>query len=182
MLEDDESLDDDELLDDVLPLVELAVLLELSVPLDKRISIVTLPVPPAPPLLLAPKPPPGGGPPAPPGPLAKALEKRFCNSLAWLLVSEPFWTCCWIKLSRVDCMSDGEGGPEEDEASLCNSLLMLLSAELKALSSDELMVPLDTSDVSSFCSMLKGENDCPETDEIDMGRSSMQRGVSRTRL
>jgi hypothetical protein len=48
----------------------------------------------------------------------------------------------------VDFMSDGEGRPEDDEASLCNWLLMLLSAELKALSSDELMVPADTSDVS----------------------------------
>jgi hypothetical protein len=54
-------------------------------------------------------------------------------------------------------MSDGEGGPDEDEASLCNSLLMLLSAELNALSSDELIVPADTSDVSWFCSMVKGD-------------------------
>lgn len=54
-------------------------------------------------------------------------------------------------------MSDGEGGVDEDDASLCSSLLMMLSAELNALSSDELMVPEDTSEVSSFCSMLKGE-------------------------
>ena len=47
-------------------------------------------------------------------------------------------------------MSDGEGGPDEDDASLCRSLLMVLSAELNALSSEELMVPADTSDVSSF--------------------------------
>jgi len=94
--EDDELLDEDDAVDDVLPVVALAVPLELSVPLDKMISaIVTLPV--SPELLLPPappeNPPPGGGPPAPPappGPFAKALAKRFCNSLAWLLVSEPF--------------------------------------------------------------------------------------------
>jgi len=50
----------------------------------------------------------------------------------------------------VDFMSDGEGRPEDDEAPLCNWPLMLLSAALKALSSDELTVPEDTSDVSSF--------------------------------
>ena len=44
----------------------------------------------------------------------------------------------------VDCICVGEGGPDEDEASLCNSLLMVVSAEFKALSSDELMVPEDT--------------------------------------
>jgi hypothetical protein len=60
-------------------------------------------------------------------------------------------------LSIVDFTSDGDGGPDEDEASLCNSLLMLLSAELNALSSDELMVPADTSDVSAFWSTLNGE-------------------------
>lgn len=50
----------------------------------------------------------------------------------------------------VDCIWDGDGGPDDDddERSLCNSLPMLLSAELNALSSDELMVPFDTSDVS----------------------------------
>ena len=69
-------------------------------------------------------------------------------------------------------MSDGDGGVDEDEASLCNSLLMLLSAELNALSSDELMVPADTSDVSSFWSMLNGE-DWPEIDEIDIDHSSI---------
>ena len=34
------------------------------------------------------------------------------------------------------------------------SPLMVLSAELNALSSDELMVRADTSDVSWFCSMV----------------------------
>jgi hypothetical protein len=34
---------------------------------------------------------------------------------------------------------------------------MLVSAVLSALSSDELIVPSDTSDVSSFSSMSKGD-------------------------
>jgi hypothetical protein len=76
-------------------------------------------------------------------------------------------------LSIVDFMSDGDGGVDEDEASLCNSLLMLLSAELNALSSDELMVPADTSDVSSLWSILNGEGCWPEIDEIDMDHSSI---------
>jgi hypothetical protein len=54
-------------------------------------------------------------------------------------------------------MSDGEGGPDDDEASLCRSLLMVLIAELNALSSDELIVPAETSEVSLFCSMVKGD-------------------------
>jgi hypothetical protein len=74
-----------------------------------------------------------------------------------LLIKAPFCTCCEIRLLIVDCMSDGEGGPDEDEASLCRSLLMVLSAEFNALSSDELMVPAETSEVSSFCSMVKGD-------------------------
>jgi len=93
--DDDELLDEDDVLDDVPPVVAFAEPLELSVPPDKMISaIVTLPVSPELPLLPGPpENPPGGGPPAPPappGPFARALAKRFCNSLAWLLVSEPF--------------------------------------------------------------------------------------------
>lgn len=72
----------------------------------------------------------------------------------------------------VDCICEGDGGPEEDDASLCSSLLMEVSAELNALSSDELMVPADTSDVSSFCSMVKGDCCMPLSDDIDdMGLS-----------
>jgi hypothetical protein len=89
-LDEDELLDDDEVLEEALPVVELDVPLELSVLPDKMISaIVTVPVPPELLLVLSADPepppggaPPGGGPPAPPGPLAKALEKRFCSSLA----------------------------------------------------------------------------------------------------
>ena len=47
-------------------------------------------------------------------------------------------------------MSAADGGVDDDDASLCNALLMLSSAELNILSSDELIVPFDTSDVSSF--------------------------------
>jgi hypothetical protein len=76
-----------------------------------------------------------------------------------LLVSVPFWTSEAIKLSIFDFISDGDGGDDEEdeEASLCNALLMLVSAVLSALSSDELIVPSDTSDVSSFSSMSKGD-------------------------
>jgi hypothetical protein len=58
-------------------------------------------------------------------------------------------------------MSAGEGreDPEAwpDCASLCNALLMSLSAELKAPWSDELIVPAETSDASSFWSRSNGD-------------------------
>jgi hypothetical protein len=69
-----------------------------------------------------------------------------------LLVSAPFCSSEEIKLSIFDFISDGDGGDDEEdvEASLCSALLMLVIAVLSALSSDELTVPSETSDVSSF--------------------------------
>ena len=121
-----------------------------------------------------------GGPPAPPGPLANALVKTPCSSLAWLLVSVPLCTCCEIRPLMVDCICDRRGRPRRGRrASLCSSLLMVLSAELNALSSDELMVPADTWDVSWFCSMVRGDCSMPLSDDIeDMGNSLRQLQLS----
>ncbi len=96
LLESDEVPDEDELLEEEVLLVEFE-LLELPLVPDSRSStIVTLPEPLELPDALD-EPPTGGGPPKPPpeppalpGPLANALEKIFCNSLAWLLVKVPF--------------------------------------------------------------------------------------------
>lgn len=86
LLESDE-VPDDELLEEVLLPVE-SELLELPLAPDNRSStIVNPPEPLELPDALAPLEPspdggPPGGPPAPPGPLANALAKIFCNSLA----------------------------------------------------------------------------------------------------
>ena len=84
----------------------------------------------------------------------------------------------------VDWISDGDGGPEEDEEPPpCSSLLIVLSAELNALSSDELMVPADTSDVSWFCSMVRGDGGMPFSDDIeDMGNSSTSHALREATL
>lgn len=87
LLEFDEVPEDDESLEDEVLLLELE-LLELPLALDTRssTSVEPLELPDAPAPLEPPGPPPGGGPPggppAPPGPLANALAKTFCNSLA----------------------------------------------------------------------------------------------------
>lgn len=129
LVDDDELLEFEEVFDDE-PLEEEVLLLESVLPelplaLSNRISMIVPPLelpelPEVPAVLEPPKPPPGGGPPAPPGPLANALLKMLCNSLPWLLVSVPLCTCCEIKLLIVDCMLDAEGGPDEDDASLCS--------------------------------------------------------------
>jgi hypothetical protein len=91
LLESDEVPDEDELLEEEVLLVEFELLEPPLASDSKSSTIVTLPepleLPDALDKLL--KPPPGGGPPkpppeppAPPGPLANALEKIFCNSLA----------------------------------------------------------------------------------------------------
>lgn len=54
-------------------------------------------------------------------------------------------------------MSEEDGGPDDDVASLCRLLLMLCSAEESALSSDELMAPPETSELNVFSSLLSGD-------------------------
>ena len=126
------------------------------------------PGPPGPPAPPAPPEPPC--PPAPPGPLAKVLLKTFCSSVACALVSLPFETSPEIRSLIFCCISCGDGGPLlvlllllELELLELLDWLWLLSAELmsssaddSAVSSVELMVPEDTSDLSSFCSICCG--------------------------
>jgi len=54
---------------------------------------------------------------------------------------------------------DGREAPDDwlDEASLWSELSMALSAELRAPASDELIVPAETSDASSFWSLSSGD-------------------------
>jgi hypothetical protein len=157
---------------------ELSLLFELSLSLvllvlSLLLLLSLLPEPEAPPG------PPGGGPPGPPAPpgppgppFENALEKTFCSSVAWLLVSLPFCTSCAIKLSIFDFMSDGDGG--EDDELLCSALLMSVSAELSALLSDELIVPLDTCDVSSSLEQAQGRL-LLEVDRRNRGHGMLQR-------
>jgi len=97
--------------------------------------------------------------PLPPGPLAKALANTFCNSLAWSLVSLPDDTSLWMRSSIFDFMSPGEDCVPLDrllERSDCSEESISVSAEESADWSDELMVPEETSDCSSFCSICSG--------------------------
>jgi hypothetical protein len=98
----------------------------------------------------------GGGAPAL---LEKVLENTFFNSLAWSLVSLPLDTSFWMRSSILDCISSEEGGDEELEldAPLLSDESMSSSAEESADSSLELMVPAETSLVSSFFRRSSGE-------------------------
>lgn len=62
-----------------------------------------------------------------------------------------------MRLVIFDCIWSGDGGEEEDDAPLCSALLMSLSAELRALWSDELMAPDDTIELSSLWSVVNGD-------------------------
>jgi hypothetical protein len=103
----------------------------------------------------------GGGPPAPFALLEKVLENTFFNSLAWSLVSLPLDTSLWMRSSILDCISSGEGGDEELELELDAPLFiaesMSSSAEESADSSLELIVPAETSLVSSLLRRSSGE-------------------------
>jgi hypothetical protein len=98
----------------------------------------------------------GGGAPAL---LEKVLENTFFNSLAWSLVSLPLDTSFWMRSSILDCISSEEGGDEELEldAPLLSDESMSSSADESADSSLELMVPAETSLVSSLLRRSSGE-------------------------
>jgi hypothetical protein len=125
---------------------------------------------------------PGGGPPAPcgppwpPGPPEKAFAKTFCSSVAWALVNVPLLTSLEIRLLILVLMEPGEGGwPFDDwlddwllDWPLVNAELMSVSAVDKALWSLELIVPADTSDCSSCCSLWSGEYALLDVAEIEV--------------
>lgn len=98
----------------------------------------------------------GGGAPAP---LENVLANTFFSSSAWSLVSLPLDTSFWMRSSIFDCISSGEGGVEELELELLLFIAesMSSSADESADSSLELIVPAETSLVSSLLSMSSGE-------------------------
>jgi len=100
----------------------------------------------------------GGG---PPGPCAKVAWKTPLSSLAWALVSLPEDTSFWMRSSIFVCMSVGESVvllllldvPLDWLDLIAES--MSVKAEDSADSSDDEIVPLETSvcsSASSFCS------------------------------
>jgi hypothetical protein len=101
----------------------------------------------------------GGGGPAPSALLEKVLANTFFSSLAWSLVSLPLDTSFWMRSSILDCISSDEGGVEELEldAPLLSDESMSSSADESADSSLELMVPAETSLVSSLLRRSSGE-------------------------
>jgi hypothetical protein len=78
----------------------------------------------------------------------------------------------------VDRISEGDGGPDDVDASLCRLLLMFCRAEDSALSSDELTVPADTSELNVVSNKLSGDWVLNEEMEV-MGRSRKKMARSR---
>jgi hypothetical protein len=110
----------------------------------------------------------GGGPPALP---EKVLENTFFSSLAWLLVSLPLETSPLMRSSILDCMSPDEGADVELEldAPLLSDESMSSSADESEDSSLELMVPAETSLVSSLLRRSSGEEyELVEAAEIEV--------------
>ena len=92
--------------------------------------------------------------------MANAALKTPCNSVACALVNFPLDTSPAIRELIFDCRSPGDEVVLLADAfvlPLCSEELMSVSAEDRALWSDELTAPEETSDCNSFCNCCRGD-------------------------